>query len=239
MAGDKTLMDAANNDAAQDDINQDNSLDSMGDMGGAFADGLTLIRIGLTPVIMALIIMAWPETRIALLASMLFLIAALTDIFDDFFGGTEMSVFRRYGFLDDIADTILCTGTLIALLWVTYNAGILAWPFAVPAGIIILREGLVALIKGRAIIRFGWPDNFLSNAKSAMIMLATCILVASPWLTQFYDNFRANSENIVQLYNSGSPHIWLLGEIFLWIGALLSVLSGLKILTTSFGAHHE
>jgi len=51
---------------------------------------------------------------LTLLASTLFAIAAFTDIFDDFLGGNERSIHRRFGYLDDIADTVLVVGTLAA-----------------------------------------------------------------------------------------------------------------------------
>jgi len=210
-------------------------MDTPEGMGGAFADGLTLIRILLTPAIMFLIIKFWPITSMAALASMLFLIAALTDIFDDYFGGTEFSVYRKFGHLDDVADTILCTGTLAALLFVTQRAGFLAWPFAVPALIIIAREIIVGLVKGKQIATFGWPDNFLSSAKSGFIMLGVCILVATPWLTQWFDALRANDANVVDVFNNASPMIWVIGQSALWIGAVFSILSAIKIFTTPLG----
>ena len=207
--------------------------------GGAFADGLTLIRILLTPAIMFLIIKFWPLTAMAALASVLFLVAALTDIFDDYFGGTDRSVFRRFGHWDDVADTILCTGTLAALLFVTHRAGFLAWPFAVPALIIIAREILVGLVKGKQISIYGWPDNFLSSAKSFFIMLGVCILVATPWLTQWFDALRANEATVVEVFNNASPMIWVIGEIALWIGAVFSILSAIKIFKTPLGSVND
>jgi len=210
-------------------------LDAAENIGGAFADGLTLIRLLLTPVIMFLIIKFWPITAMAALASVLFLIAALTDIFDDYFGGTERSVFRKFGHFDDVADTVLCTGTLAAMLFVTQRAGFLAWPFAVPALIIIAREIIVGLVKGKAIATYGWPDNFLSSAKSGLIMLGVCILVATPWLTQWFDALRANEANVVDVFNNASPVIWIIGEIILWLGAIFSILSAIKIFKTPLG----
>lgn len=242
-------MTTSTNDTATNDMgvmgsdNDGNNLqpdwDSPRGIGGAFADGLTLIRILLTPVIMFLIISHWPVTAIAALASMLFLIAALTDVFDDYFGGTDASVFRRFGYLDDIADTVLCTGTLAALLFVTHRAGFLAWPFAVPAGIIIAREIVIGLAKGKQIAIYGWPDNFLSSAKSGFIMLAVCILVATPWLTQWFDALRATDSNVVDVFNNASPVIWVIGEIALWIGAVFSILSAIKIFKTPLGAVND
>ena len=231
----ETALIGSDEDGVNSGENAHPDWDSPQGMGGAFADGLTLIRILLTPLIMFLIVTHWPITAMAALASVLFLIAALTDIFDDYFGGTDASVFRRFGYLDDVADTVLCIGTLAALLFVTHRAGFLAWPFAVPAGIIIAREIIVAVLKGRAIVVYGWPDNFLSSAKSGFIMLGVCILVATPWLTQWFDALRASDRNVVDVFNNASPAIWVAGEVVLWIGAIFSILSAIKIIRTPLG----
>ncbi|RKQ71250.1 phosphatidylglycerophosphate synthase [Litorimonas taeanensis] len=200
--------------------------------GGAFADGLTLIRLLTTPVIMALIYFYWPETKMAVLISVLFIIAALTDIFDDYFGGSSRSVNRKFGWVDDAADTTLVVGTLIALLVVIYQEGILAWPFALPAGIIIIREIVIGLTRGFEISRLGWNDSKLGNAKSGLSMLAVCILVASPWLTQAIDKYRAGADNAMDVFNAASPWVWGTGQAVLWVAALLSVISAINILKT-------
>jgi len=85
------------------------------------------------------------DLSLTLLASALFIVAALTDVFDDFFGGNEKSVHRRFGYLDDVADTVLVVGTLAALLFVVNRAGYMSWVFLVPAVILIGREILVGL----------------------------------------------------------------------------------------------
>ena len=85
---------------------------------GAIADALTLVRVVLVPVIMFLIIKGWPNLDMAVLASSLFIVAALTDFFDDYFGGTEKAVHRKFGWFDDIADILLVIGTLAAMLYV-------------------------------------------------------------------------------------------------------------------------
>lgn len=199
------------------------------DAGGAFADGLTFIRIIMTPIIMAIIYLYWPDTKMAVFASVLFLVAAVTDIFDDYFGGASKSIYRKYGWLDDIADTVLIMGTLIALSWVIYREGFLAWPFAIPAAILIVREIMIGLLKGFELSRFGWPDTFLSNAKSGLSMLAVCILVGSPWLTQAWDSYRADQDPMA-VFNESSPVIWLIGQGFLWVAALLSIVTAIQIL---------
>ena len=50
-----------------------------------------------------------------------------------FSAGSERSVHRRFGYLDDVADTVLVVGTLAALLFVVHRAGYMSWTFLVPA----------------------------------------------------------------------------------------------------------
>ena len=200
--------------------------------GGALADALTLIRLVLTPIIMMVIIKGWPNLDMAVLASVLFIVAALTDFFDDYFGGTEMAVHRKFGWFDDIADILLVIGTLAAMLYVTHKNGLLAWTFAIPAGVIIIREILVGLVKGYEMTKTGWPETKFGDLKNGLVMLGTCLLVASPWLTTWIDRAIAGPDNAMEVYGSTSPYVWLIGEGILWFAAIVSVLTGFKLLTT-------
>jgi phosphatidylglycerophosphate synthase len=210
--------------------NQNDSL-APGGLGGAFADGLTLVRFAATPVIMALILWQWPDPQVAILASVLFIVAAVTDIFDDWFGGASRSVTRRYGYLDDIADTVLIVGALVALTIVLYRNGLMHWAFFVPVFVLVGRELLVGFFKGFELSRYGWPDNPLSNAKVAFAMLGTTLLVGSPWLTQLLDRIRAGEDRVMEVYSTGSPLIWIIGQACLWFAAMFSLISAYKILT--------
>jgi len=207
--------------------------------GGAIADALTIIRVLLTPVIMFVIIKGWPNLDMAVLASVLFAIAAATDFFDDYFGGTERAVHRKFGWFDDIADIVLVVGTLAALLYVTHKAGILAWTFAIPAGVIIAREVLVGLTKGYEMSKIGWPETKFGAIKNGLVMLATCLLVASPWLTTWIDGLLVNNENAMEVLGSTSPYVWLIGEGVLWFAAIVSLITGFKILTTKAGVAND
>ena len=204
---------------------------------GAIADALTLVRVVLVPVIMFLIIKGWPNLDMAVLASSLFIVAALTDFFDDYFGGTEKAVHRKFGWFDDIADILLVIGTLAAMLYVTHKNGFLAWTFAIPAGVIILREGLVGLLKGYQMTKTGWPETRFGDLKNGLIMLGTCLLLASPWLTTWIDRLLAGSDNAMDIYGSTSPYVWLFGEGILWIAAIISIITGIKLLTTKVVAN--
>ncbi len=198
--------------------------------GGAFADGLTLVRFLLTPVVMLIVIIGWPENTMALLASVLFAIAALTDIFDDLTGGAETAVERRLGWFDDIADMILAVGTLLAMTFVIHRSGQLAWAFAVPVAIIVLREVLVGILCGRKLVKYGWPESTLSNIRTFLTVLAVCTLLASPWLTTWFDAFRSSGDNVMEVYGTQSPYIWWIGQTLLWVAALLSLYTGAKLI---------
>ena len=202
--------------------------------GGAIADALTFIRLILTPVIMFIIIKGWPDLNMALLASFLMIIAAFTDFLDDYFGGTENAPNRKFGWFDDIADIILVVGTLIALLYVTHRGGVLGWMFAVPAGVIIGREILVGLLKGYDMTKSGWPETKYGSIKNGLVTLGTCLLVASPWITNWIDKAMTNGDNVEALVTA-SPQVWMIGQGVLWFAALVSVITGLKILTTKVG----
>lgn len=200
--------------------------------GGAFADGLTLARLAVTPLIMALVIWNWPDPQVAILATFLFIIGSVTDIFDDWFGGAARSAARHYGWLDDIADTVLSVGVLVSLSIVLSLNGLMHWAFFVPVAALILREILVGLVRGYELSRFGWPDNPWSNAKAGFSMLGVALLLSSPWLTLWLDRWRAGDDNAMAVYDTGSPLIWILGQGALWVAVIFSLISGYKILTT-------
>jgi len=205
--------------------------------GGALADALTIVRLVLTPIIMVVIIKGWPNLDMALLASVLFIVAALTDFFDDYFGGTEMAAHRKFGWFDDVADIILVLGTLAAMLYVTHKSGLLAWTFAIPAGVIIAREIIVGLVKGYEMTKTGWPETRFGDLKNGLVMLGTCILVASPWLTTWIERIIAGEANAMEVYGSTSPYVWLIGEGILWFAAIISLITGFKLLTTKIVAN--
>lgn len=242
--------------------------------GGAFADGLTLIRLLLTPVVMYLIIAkGWPSINTALLVSALFAIAALTDIFDDLTGGAETSAYRKFGWFDDIADSVLMMGTLAAMLGVFFFAPgenvvaagkvvenikpAIPWLFVIPAAIIIGREIIVGLVKGFELSRVSGYENTLGNLKTAFIMFGTCLLLASPWLTSWFSELFGKAEkvpadfdvannlppamdnSVFDSYLQTTNFVWNGGLAILWIGAILSVITGFTLLTRKVNATND
>jgi phosphatidylglycerophosphate synthase len=224
----------------------DDTIESVKGVGGAFADALTWLRILMMPLVAFLIWKGWQpfesggiDIGLTILASGLFAIGALTDIFDDFFGGNERSVHRRFGFLDDIADTILVIGTLAALTFVIQRAGVMSWLFFVPAAVLIGREIVVGLFKGYELSRYILPDSFLSNLKSGLSMFATCLLLASPWVQAWIDRKLTATEEVASVFATASPTIWIVGQILLWIAAIISVVTAIDLFRTDFSAANE
>lgn len=224
----------------------DDSIDSPKAAGGAFADALTWLRILIMPLVAFLIWRGWQpvdaggiDVGLTLLASALFAIGALTDIFDDFLGGNERSVHRRFGYLDDVADTVLVVGTLLALLYVVHRAGLMSWLLLVPAAILIGRELIVGLFKGYELSRFYFPDSLLSNFKSGLSMLATCLLLASPWLQSWVDRMMAGEDKVAEVFATSSPTIWIAGQLILWAAAILSAITAVGIFRTDFSAAND
>lgn len=220
-------------------MNEQDTLDSKAEAGGVLADALTWSRILLMPIVVFLIWKGWQPVDqgginlgLTVLASALFLIAALTDIIDDYLGGNERSVHRRYGYLDDIADNILIMGTLAALLYVIARADMLSWIFAIPAIVIIAREVIVCMFRGYELSRYIVPDSKMTNAKSGLSMFATCLLLASPWLQGWLDQLRASPDNVAEVFATTSPWVWMVGQGLLWVAATLSVVSAVILFKT-------
>lgn len=209
--------------------------------GGALADALTCLRMLIMPVVAFLIWKGWQpveaggiDLNLTILASILFAVAAITDVFDDFLGGNERSIHRRFGYLDDVADTVLVVGTLAALLFVIMRADMMHWTFMIPAVVLIAREIIVGLFKGFELSRFVVADTLLSNLKSGLSMLATCLLLASPWLQTWIDKARASETNVTEVFASTSPWVWVIGEITLWVAAIISIVTAVAIFRMDF-----
>ena len=219
----------------------DDTLDSPKAIGGALADALTWLRILIMPLVAFLIWKGWQPVEagginvgLTLLASALFVIGALTDVFDDFLGGNERSVHRNFGYLDDVADTVLVVGTLSALSFVIHRAGLMTWFFGLPVAILIGREMFVGLFKGFELSRYIVPNTHLSNWKSGLSMLATCLLLASPWLQTGVDRMMAGTDHVAEVFATSSPTVWIIGMLILWVAAVLSIVTAVRIFRIDF-----
>lgn len=163
---------------------------------------LTLSRIAAIPVLVAAFYLPAPWTYWITLG--LFAFAAITDFFDGYIARARNQTSDFGRLLDPIADKLLVAAALFMLVASGRLAGA-----AIVAGLIILcREfiisGLREYLAGSAVTM---PVSFLAKWKTAFQMIAIAFLLVGPAV---------------------SPAIpaTLIGEIGLWIAALLTAITG-------------
>lgn len=110
---------------------------------------ITVVRIGLTPVIALLPFIAgyWPKV----IAFVIFVAAALSDAVDGYLARKHNQVSELGQFLDPIADKLLLFATLIPIFWMTRHPTILTdyripWWGSFPVWVAIILVGREVLI---------------------------------------------------------------------------------------------
>lgn len=107
----------------------------------AFLKGITYLRIALTPVVMALVLVGYRVRYAYVVAAVLFAIAAATDFFDGRLARRWKQTTMLGTFLDTTADKLLVSGVLVALVSVGRTSAWIAF-------IIIGREVLIMGLRG-------------------------------------------------------------------------------------------
>lgn len=101
---------------------------------------LTLLRIGLIPVLVALFYLPWQDAHIA--CALVFMIAGLTDWLDGYLA-RRLNLTTRFGaFLDPVADKLMVAVTLVLIVQADPNPLV-----AISAAIIIGREITIASLR--------------------------------------------------------------------------------------------
>ena len=110
---------------------------------------ITLVRIGLTPVIALLPFISgyWPKV----IAFLIFLVAAISDAVDGYIARRYHQVSELGQLLDPIADKLLLFATLIPIYWMTRHPTILVdyripWWNSIPMWVVILIVGREVLV---------------------------------------------------------------------------------------------
>ena len=165
---------------------------------------LTLSRILAIPLIIATFYVPGPGAR--WVACVLFVAAAITDFFDGYFARRRNSVSSLGRFLDPIADKLLVAAVLLMLT--AFGRLSLTQYSVLPALVILLREILVSgLREYLAELRVGMPVSALAKWKTGLQMTALPVL----------------------LVGDDAPS-WIpaqtLGEVFLWLAAALTLITG-------------
>lgn len=170
---------------------------------------LTYSRIAVIPLV---VIAFYSKPAISdWVAAVLFLYAGVTDFFDGHLARAWKATSNIGRFLDPIADKLLVATALLMLVH-TGRADIL------PAIAIVCREILVSgLREFLAEIRVSVPVSKLAKFKTAAQLIAITLLLVAP-----------------------STPLWLhaqwLGEVLLWIAAILTLVTGYVYFKT--GAKH-
>lgn len=176
---------------------------------------LTLIRMFLAPIYLALMLIEFPYHYIVALA--VFSIASLTDMLDGKIARKNnlITVFGKL--LDPLADKMLTTAALLAFMregwcsiWIVMI--VLTREFAV-AGV-----RLIATAQGIVI-----PANYWGKAKTVSQMVFTIVIMLLAELDATFDIFA----------NAGWLTLARVSNIMLWITAVLTVVSGITYFVDS------
>lgn len=188
---------------------------------------LTLSRIALSPVFMVLMLFEHPYWRLA--GTVVFIIAALTDLADGFYA-RKLGHYTGFGrFMDPLADKVLVSTAFITFVPLGYARG---WMVI----IIVVREFLITGLRSMAAYRgMVISTSVLARWKTAtqMIVLAVILIFA-------------NIEPLVRPHNPGQSVIpaWImplvgwnynLFDVLIIIPLILTVWTGIDYLFKSGG----
>lgn len=135
---------------------------------------LTIARIALSPVFMALILI--DDTRAKLASLIVFVIAALTDLGDGYFARRSGRITGFGKFMDPLADKILASTALISLVALGYVRG---WMVIVIVGREFLITGVrsMAAYRGMLIV-----PSFWARLKTALQMVTISVILLFVYL---------------------------------------------------------
>lgn len=214
--------------------------------GAALADGLTLVRLILGPLVALVIILGlrfmdtgegnpdlpYRDFGFAVLATVLFGLGALTDLLDDLLGGAQKAGGRMFGWFDDAADAVLIGAALIALIYTSQKADVLSPVFLTLAVLYIGRDMLVGIFKGFEFSKSGVPYSKVGDLKNAAAMMGTGLIIASPWLGTLVERLRASSaDDLASAWMTSGNLVSVLGLVFLGVAVFLSMITAFDYFT--------
>ncbi len=179
---------------------------------------LTVARIIATPVFMLLLLWEFPLHNIA--ALLVFIAASLTDMFDGKYARSHNMVTDFGKFLDPLADKMLTTAALIGFAAQGIGYGI-AWILF----IVLFREFLISSLRLVAVSSGGKviAANIWGKLKTVSQMSAIIYVIAAQAFIEIVSGM-ANMGAVTMIIN-------IVGDVLLWISAVLAVISGVIYLT--------
>jgi len=167
------------------------------------ANIITITRIILVPVFIAILLTKFPNGE--LVAFLLFILASITDFFDGYVARRYNQVSKMGEFLDPLADKLLVSGALIALVSL---GRVETWV----AAIIILREILITAFRFYYFVHEGgFKVSLVAKSKTFFQILSIGLLIIYRKLPF-------------------SSWIYQTGKITLYLALLLTIYSGIEYL---------
>lgn len=181
---------------------------------------LTLARIVLSPVFMALILIE--DTRAKLLSLVVFVIAALTDLGDGYFARRRGLTTGFGKFMDPLADKILTSTALISFVTLGYVRG---WMVTIIIGREFFITGFRSLAAYRGMIIV---PTLGAKFKTLLQMVTICVILLFVYLKATLPSLGYHwefleSQTTVRVFD------WLMGA-----NVVVTVITGLDYLVRNF-----
>ena len=170
---------------------------------------LTLFRVGLLPVMVAVFYLPFPGHNIT--AAIVFVLAALTDWLDGYLA-RRMKLTSAFGaFLDPVADKLMVTVTLFLLVESHPSSGWSGIVMAVTAAVIVGREISVSALR-EWMAEIGMSATvkvaLLGKLKTIMQMVALVVLIVQ----------HEKEATALRLYHIGEGLLVIAGVLTIWSG---------------------
>ena len=185
---------------------------------------LTILRIILTPLFMAAMMIEFPHHYAV--ALVLFCVASFTDYLDGKIARARGIVTNFGKFLDPLADKMLTTAAFLAFLAKGHGYGI-EWVLF----IVLFREFMIASLRLVAVsseTKKVIPANIWGKTKTVTQMIAIIMGIAVMYFNELVTLCQIAIPDIV------STVIMLVFNIVLWVSTLFAVVSGIIYMKDSY-----
>lgn len=192
-----------------------------------FPNILTMSRIFLSPVFMILIVFENFYSRLA--ATIVFIIAALTDLADGYYA-RRLGLYSGFGrFMDPLADKILVSTAFLSFVSLGYARG---WMVM----IIIVREFLITGLRSMAAYRgMVISPSMLAKWKTVSQMLAIAVILLYANLEPLLASHPAKNSNVLVWIMPVTGWNCTLFDMILVIPLVLTLWTGIDYLYKSGG----
>lgn len=189
---------------------------------------LTILRIILTPVFLACLLIPFPHHMIV--AAVIFVVASVTDAIDGNYARKHNLVTDFGKFLDPLADKMLTTSAFLGFIALDIGTGI-----TVIAFIVLFREFLISSLRLTAVSSGGTviAANIWGKLKTVFQMIAIITAMVFEYFkyldTAYLHIFSTPSNpstGVVFINSAFYFTLDLIVDILLWVSTILAIISG-------------